>query len=62
VDRYFDRRAWNEKFGGVPRPVVDRHRTLEDYVSRVLLGARFELTEFLKPVATEEEVRQSARI
>jgi len=43
-------------------PVVDRHRTLEDYAGRVLLGARFELREFLEPVATEEEVRQSARV
>ena len=42
-------------------PVVDRHRTLENYAG-VLLGARFELTEFLEPVATEEEVRQSARL
>jgi len=29
-----------------------------DYVD-VLLGARFELREFLEPVATEEEVRRS---
>jgi hypothetical protein len=27
----------------------------------VLLGARFELREFVEPMATEEEVKQSAR-
>ena len=61
VDRYFDRVAWKEKISAAFRgPVVRRHRTLEDYLG-VLLGARFELREFLEPMATEEEVRQSAR-
>src|SRR4029077_19109922 len=61
VDRYFDRIAWKEKISAAFRaPVVRRHRTLEDYVS-VLLGAGFELREFLEPMATEEEVRQSVR-
>jgi ubiquinone/menaquinone biosynthesis C-methylase UbiE len=61
VDRYFDRIAWKEKISAAFRaPVVRRHRTLEDYVG-VLLGARFELKEFVEPMATEEEVRQSAR-
>ena len=52
---------WKEKISAAFRaPVVRRHRTLEDYVG-VLLGARFELKEFVEPMATEEEVRQSAR-
>jgi ubiquinone/menaquinone biosynthesis C-methylase UbiE len=61
VDRYFDRMAWTEKISAAFRaPVVRRHRTLEDYFG-VLLGAGFELKEFLEPMATEEEVGQSAR-
>jgi ubiquinone/menaquinone biosynthesis C-methylase UbiE len=61
VDRYFERVAWKEKISAAFRaPVVRRHRTLEDYVG-VLLGAGFELKEFVEPMATEEEVRQSAR-
>ena len=61
VDRYFDRIAWKEKISAAFRaPVVRRHRTLEDYIG-VLLGARFELREFVEPMATEEEVKQSAR-
>jgi ubiquinone/menaquinone biosynthesis C-methylase UbiE len=61
VDRYFDRIAWNEKISAAFRaPVVRRHRPLEDYLGE-LLGAGFVLLEFVEPMATEEDVRQSVR-
>jgi hypothetical protein len=59
VDRHFDSGAWKKTIRQrAERRSDDRHWTLENYVG-VLLGARFELREFLEPVATEEEVRQS---
>ena len=62
VDRYFERAVWDDfitaKFR---RPVLRRHRPLEDFV-RPLLTRGFLLRDFREPRATPEHLEKSARL
>jgi len=61
VDHYFDRSAWEERMApGFTRPVLRRHRPLEDYMAAPL-AAGLMLREFREPCASEEEVQKSSR-
>lgn len=61
VDRYFERIAWNDRIAPSFRvPTLRRHRPLEDYIGGAL-QAGFVLREFQEPMATEEDVKMSAR-
>jgi SAM-dependent methyltransferase len=62
VDRYLDRAAWESEITpSFSRPVVRRHRPLEDYFAP-LLRLGFVLRDFREPGVTEEQIRQSPRI
>lgn len=62
VDRYLQRAAWDSVITPrFSRPVVRRHRPLEDYLAAPLrLG--FVLRDFREPAVTEEQIRQSPRM
>ena len=61
VDRYFERIAWKDRIAPTFRtPTLRRHRPLEDYIGGAL-DAGFVLREFQEPMATDEEMKASAR-
>ena len=61
VDRYFDRIAWEERMApGFSRPVLRRHRPLEDYMAAPL-QAGFALREFHEPAASDDDLKRSRR-
>lgn len=61
VDRYFERIAWNDRIAPAFRtPTLRRHRPLEDYM-QAALDAGFALRAFQEPMATDEDLRASAR-
>jgi len=61
VDRYFDRVAWQEKIAGhFARPVIRRHRPLEDYMAPPI-ACGLVLREFVEGSVTEEELTRSRR-
>lgn len=61
VDRYFDRIAWEEHMAvEFSRPVLRRHRPLEDYMAAPL-AAGLTLREFREPVPTDEDLTKSTR-
>jgi 2-polyprenyl-3-methyl-5-hydroxy-6-metoxy-1,4-benzoquinol methylase len=61
VDRYFERIAWDDRITDKFRsPTLRRHRPLEDYISGAL-RAGFVLKEFREPMATEDDLKTSAR-
>jgi ubiquinone/menaquinone biosynthesis C-methylase UbiE len=61
VDRYFERIAWEDRITGKFRhPTRRQHRPLEDYIGGAL-RAGFALTQFQEPMATDEDLRASAR-
>ena len=61
VDRYFERIAWHDRIAPTFRtPTLRRHRPLEDYVTGAL-DAGFTLRAFQEPMATDEDLRASAR-
>ena len=61
VDRYFERIAWHDRIAPTFRtPTLRRHRPLEDYMTGAI-EAGFALREFQEPMATEEELKASAR-
>ena len=61
VDRYFERIAWNDRIAPSFRnPTLRRHRPLEDYMGGAL-QAGFALREFQEPMATDGEMKASAR-
>jgi ubiquinone/menaquinone biosynthesis C-methylase UbiE len=61
VDRYFERIAWNDRIAPSFRtPTLRRHRPLEDYMTGAI-KAGFALRAFQEPMATEEELKASAR-
>ena len=61
VDRYFERRAWNEKITPAFRaPVLRRHRPLEDYLAAPLEHG-LQLRAFHEPSVTAEEMQLSRR-
>jgi ubiquinone/menaquinone biosynthesis C-methylase UbiE len=61
VDRYFERIAWDDRIAATFRtPTLRRHRPLEDYITGAL-QAGFVLRELQEPMATEEDLRASAR-
>lgn len=62
VDRYFERIAWEDFIAPrFRRPVLRRHRPLQDYV-QPLLARGFLLRDFREPTATPEHVRRSQRL
>jgi ubiquinone/menaquinone biosynthesis C-methylase UbiE len=61
VDRYFERIAWNDRIAPSFRtPTLRRHRPLADYMAGAI-KAGFTLQNFQEPMATEEELKASAR-
>jgi ubiquinone/menaquinone biosynthesis C-methylase UbiE len=61
VDQYFDRRAWDSRIAPTfRRPVIRRHRPLEDYMAAPLNGG-FLLRSFSEPSATDHELTLSRR-
>lgn len=61
VDHYFDRVAWEEHMAAeFTRPVLRRHRPLEDYMAAPL-AAGLILREFREPVPTDEDLTKSHR-
>jgi ubiquinone/menaquinone biosynthesis C-methylase UbiE len=61
VDRYFERIAWEDRITPAFRaPTLRRHRPLEDYMKGAI-DAGFVLREFQEPMATEDELKASAR-
>jgi ubiquinone/menaquinone biosynthesis C-methylase UbiE len=61
VDHYFDRIAWQEYMAAeFTRPVLRRHRPLEDYMAAPL-AAGLTLREFREPVPTDEDLKKSNR-
>jgi ubiquinone/menaquinone biosynthesis C-methylase UbiE len=61
VDRYFERIAWNDRIAPTFRtPTLRRHRPLEDYIGGAL-KAGFVLKAFQEPMATDEDLKASAR-
>ena len=61
VDRYFDRVAWEDVIArGFRRPVIRRHRPLEDYMAP-LIEVGLVLRDFQEPTVTEDELRLSPR-
>ena len=61
VDRYFERIAWEETMApGLNRPVLRRHRPLEDYLAAPL-KAGLVLRELREPTVSDEEIRKSPR-
>jgi len=62
VDHYFERCAWEDFITPqFRRPVLRRHRPLEDYIGP-LLRCGFYLTELREPTATAEQIAQSERL
>lgn len=62
VDRYLQRTAWETQIAPLfSRPVVRRHRPLEDYLAP-LLKLGFVLRDFREPAVAEEQIRQSPRM
>ena len=62
VDRYFERVAWDDFITPrFRRPVVRRHRPLQDYIGP-LLACGFLLRDFREPAATSAQVAMSARL
>jgi 2-polyprenyl-3-methyl-5-hydroxy-6-metoxy-1,4-benzoquinol methylase len=61
VDRYFERIAWNDRIAPTFRtPTLRRHRPLEDYLGGAI-AAGFVLRVIQEPMATDEDLRASAR-
>jgi ubiquinone/menaquinone biosynthesis C-methylase UbiE len=61
VDHYFDRLAWEEHMAAeFTRPVLRRHRPLEDYMAAPLAAGLF-LREFREPVPTDQDLKKSHR-
>lgn len=61
ADHYFERAAWEERMAAnFTRPVLRRHRPLEDYMSAPL-AAGLVLREFREPVPSDEEIKKSPR-
>ncbi len=61
VDRYFDRVAWDSPVTDrFQKPVLRRHRALEDYLAAPL-AAGFALRQFVEPGVTDEELAKSKR-
>lgn len=61
VDRYFERRAWDDYMAREFRkPVLRRHRPLEDYMSPPI-GLGFRLVDFHEPIASGEDLQKSRR-
>ena len=61
VDRYFERIAWNDRIAPTFRtPTLRRHRPLEDYIGGAL-QAGFVLRDLQEPMATDEDLKASAR-
>jgi 2-polyprenyl-3-methyl-5-hydroxy-6-metoxy-1,4-benzoquinol methylase len=61
VDRYFERIAWPDRIAPTFRtPTLRRHRPLEDYIGGAL-RAGLVLRELQEPMATEQELKASAR-
>ena len=61
VDRYFERTAWEDAITlNFNRPVLRRHRPLEDYIAAPL-AAGLTLRQFVEPAVTREELAQSRR-
>ncbi len=61
VDRYVERSNWEDRIArSFSRPVVRRHRPLEDYIAAPL-EAGFALREFREPSASDEDLKKSAR-
>ena len=61
VDRYFERIAWEDRITPAFRkPTLRRHRPLEDYM-RGAMEAGLVLREFQEPMATDEDLKKSAR-
>jgi 2-polyprenyl-3-methyl-5-hydroxy-6-metoxy-1,4-benzoquinol methylase len=62
VDRYLEGGAWDDFITSeFQRPVVRRHRPLED-IMRPLLACGFVLRSFQEPAATPEQASKSARL
>jgi len=61
VDRYFDRVAWEERITPhFTRPVIRRHRPLEDYIAAPL-ACGLVLRDFIEGSVTDEEQTRSRR-
>ena len=61
VDRYFERIAWLDRIAPSFKTLtLRRHRPLEDYIGGAL-RAGFVLRELQEPMATDEDLRASAR-
>jgi 2-polyprenyl-3-methyl-5-hydroxy-6-metoxy-1,4-benzoquinol methylase len=61
VDRYFERIVWNDRIAPTfPTATLRRHRPLEDYIGGAL-QAGFVLEAFQEPMATDEDLKASAR-
>jgi ubiquinone/menaquinone biosynthesis C-methylase UbiE len=61
VDRYFERIAWNDRIASTFRTAtLRRHRPLEDYIGGAL-QAGLVLEVFQEPMATDEDLKASAR-
>lgn len=61
VDRYLERTAWEDWMGNnFTRPVLRRHRPLEDYLMGAL-GTGLKLVEFREPDVSEETMKKSRR-
>jgi ubiquinone/menaquinone biosynthesis C-methylase UbiE len=58
VDRYFERTAWEDRYGSFT--VLRRHRPLEDYMAAPL-RCGFLLREFCEPSVTDQELSRSYR-
>jgi 2-polyprenyl-3-methyl-5-hydroxy-6-metoxy-1,4-benzoquinol methylase len=61
VDRYFERLVWEDRITRAFRtPTLHRHRPLEDYMQGAI-DAGFVLRAFQEPMATDADLRASAR-
>jgi len=61
VDRYFDRISWEDRITSkFARPVIRRHRPLEDYMGAPLKMG-FVLRDFREPSASDQDVKKSTR-